>query len=82
MGNEGYPMGFVVGLTCGILLFGGYTKTIKKEVEVPMQPTAIIQEYRNDDRLLDIVQKYQDGSEIVLYAHRNEQGNIEYRLQE
>ncbi len=84
MGNEFYPLGIAVGLSSGLLwamlFLNGNPKTIEKKVEMPMQPTAIVKEYRNDDKLLDIVQKYQDGSEVILYAHRDEQGNIEYNL--
>jgi len=73
-----YPVGILIGIAIGI----GVGSGMKEEVEVPMQPTAIVYEDRNADRLPDLVQQYKDGSEIVLYASRNEQGGIEFKLQE
>lgn len=59
----------------------GYDE-LEEEVKMLRNPVTITQEYRNDDKHLDIVQTYEDGSESVLYGYRDSESNIQYRLQE
>lgn len=83
MDSSSYLLGLACGISCGLVIGSGssHTKTIEKRVEVQARPIEIVQADRNGDGLLDIVQKFLDGSEIVLYARTNQVGEIEYQAE-
>lgn len=68
-------MGFLIGVAVGQSQYE-FTHECADEV------VAVTYEDRNGDTLRDQVQEFDDGSELVLYAHINPQGNIEYKLRE
>ncbi len=77
MGSDNSLLGIIIGFSCGLAIGLGSGSS-----EKPQKPIEVVQEYRNNDTILDIVQKFEDESEIVLYSYEDKQGNIQYKAEE
>lgn len=67
-------------LILGGLAFASHCKDNLESMLKENQQTPVFQEDRNNDGIPEVIQKYKDGSETVLYSHKNGE-DVSYRFE-